>query len=124
MIKPPFIRVIAICVFRHDNRILVFEGFDSVKGTPYYRPLGGGIDSGETSLVAVAREIREETSQEVTDLRWLSMLKGIFAVKQRADHEIVFVYDGRFRDEQLYNRQTNPDHAIRHSAFRRWFPER
>jgi 8-oxo-dGTP pyrophosphatase MutT (NUDIX family) len=102
MIKPPFIRVIAICVFQCNNRILVFEGFDSAKGTPFYRPLGGGIDPGETSIAAVAREIREETGQEVTDLRLLGVLESIFTVEQRAGHEIVFVYDGRFCDEQVY----------------------
>lgn len=106
MIKPPFIRVIAICVFQHNNRILVFEGFDSVKGTPFYRPLGGGVDPGETSLAAVAREIREETGQEVMDLRLLGVLESIFTVEQRAGHEIVFVYDGRFCDEQVYHQAT------------------
>lgn len=106
MIKPPFIRVIAICVFQHNNHILVFEGFDSVKGTPFYRPLGGGVDPGETSLAAVVREIREETGQEVTDLRLLGVLESIFTVDQRTGHEIVFVYDGRFCDEQIYHQTT------------------
>ena len=49
MSKPPFIRVIAICVFRIAERILVFEAFDSVKETPFYRPLGGGVEPGETT---------------------------------------------------------------------------
>jgi len=55
MIKPSFIRVIAICIFRRGNRILV-EAFDSVKGSPYYRPLGGGIEPGETSETTLIRE--------------------------------------------------------------------
>ena len=49
--KAPFIRVIAICLFRHDDRILVFEGFDEVKGTHFYRPLGGGVDVGVLALL-------------------------------------------------------------------------
>lgn len=102
MIKPPFIRVIAICIFRRGNRILV-EAFDSVKGSPYYRPLGGGIEPGETSETALIREIREEINQEITDLRLLGVLENIFTVEQRIGHEIVFVYDGRFCDEQVYN---------------------
>lgn len=33
------IRVVAICVFHRNGRILIFDGFDAVKGTHYYRPL-------------------------------------------------------------------------------------
>lgn len=102
MHKPPFIRVIAICTFLRDNRILVFEGFDAVKGTHFYRPLGGGVDPGETSEAAVIREIREESGQAITDLRLLGVLESIFTVGERAGHEIVFVYDGRFCDESVY----------------------
>jgi len=43
------IRSIAICVFRHKNHILVAEGYDPVKDEYFYRPLGGGIEFGETS---------------------------------------------------------------------------
>ncbi len=64
--KAESIQVIAICVFGRDDNILVFDGFDSVKGLPLYRPLGGGIEPGETSQEAVAREIHEELGLEVT----------------------------------------------------------
>lgn len=103
MHKPPFIRVIAICTFQRDNRILVFEAFDPVKGTPFYRPLGGGVEPGETSADALIREIREELDQEITDLRLLGVLESLFTVGERAGHEIVFVYDGRFCDEGVYD---------------------
>lgn len=102
-IKPSHIRVIAICVFRRGNHILVFEAFDPAKGTPFYRPLGGGVDPGETSEAAVIREIREEINQEITDLRLLGVLESIFTVGERAGHEIVFVYAGRFCDATVYD---------------------
>jgi hypothetical protein len=40
------IRPIAICVFRHKDRILVAEGYDPVKKQTFYRPLGGVIEFG------------------------------------------------------------------------------
>ncbi|MEZ4868818.1 MAG: NUDIX hydrolase [Caldilineaceae bacterium] len=104
--RPSFIRVVAICVFRQDDRILVFEGFDERKNSYFYRPLGGGVEAGETSEVAVCREIREEVGAEVTDLRLLGVIENIFTVNGRAGHEIVFVYDGRFVEQHLYTQES------------------
>ena len=96
--------MIAICVFRSGDRILVFEAFDSVKGTPFYRPLGGGVDAGETTHDAIVREIREEIDAEITDLQLLGVLENLFNLEGEPGHEIVFVYDGRFIDETVYER--------------------
>lgn len=100
--KPAFIRVIAICLLRRNDRILVFEGYDHNSNTHFYRPLGGGVDAGETSAEAVTRELQEEIGAEVTDLQLLGVLESLFTVNERAGHEIVFVYDGRLVDESLY----------------------
>jgi ADP-ribose pyrophosphatase YjhB (NUDIX family) len=100
MSKP--IRVVALCVFRKDDSILVFEGFDSVSGTPFYRPLGGGVERGESTKQAIIREIREEIEAEVTDLELLGTLESIFTLEGQLGHEIVFVYQGRFADENAY----------------------
>lgn len=102
--KLPHIRVIALCVFRRDGRILVFEGYDSVKHTHFFRPLGGGIEPNETSHTAVAREIKEELDLEATDFVLLGVLENIFTLDGLPKHEIVFVYDGRFVDETVYAR--------------------
>jgi uncharacterized protein (DUF952 family)/8-oxo-dGTP pyrophosphatase MutT (NUDIX family) len=104
-VKPKRIRVIAICAVRSRGRILVFEGFDSVKGTHYYRPLGGGLDPGETSEAAARREVREEIGLDVTDLHLLGVLENVFHLDGEPFHEIVFVYDGRFQDEQAETRE-------------------
>jgi NADH pyrophosphatase NudC (nudix superfamily) len=58
-----YIRVIAICVFRHDDKILVFEAYDTIDKKPFYRPLGGAVEFGETTETAIKREIREEIGQ-------------------------------------------------------------
>jgi len=72
------IRAIAICLFLNGDRVLVNEALDPVKGLRFCRPLGGGIQFGETGAQAVAREIREEIGAKVTDVRYIGTLENIF----------------------------------------------
>jgi ADP-ribose pyrophosphatase YjhB (NUDIX family) len=99
-----YIRVIAICVFRHGDKILVFEHYDKSKSTPFYRPLGGGVEFGETTGQTLKREIKEEIGQEITDLKLLTVLENIFTLEGETGHEIVYVYDARFTDPSVYKR--------------------
>ncbi len=96
------IRPIALCVFLNNNRILVFEGHDPIKSETYYRPLGGGIEFGEISEVAVRREIMEELHSEIEDLKYLGMLESIFTVNGKPSHEFVMIYDGALKMSGLY----------------------
>ena len=117
--QPEKIRVITICVFRHGNLILAAEGWDPVKGEQFYRPLGGGLEFGESSREAVAREIREEVGAEVEGLHYLGMLENIFTHHGRRGHEIVLVYDGTFVDRSLYERTifTVEENGLQYTAF-------
>ncbi|HLF70446.1 MAG TPA: NUDIX domain-containing protein [Actinomycetota bacterium] len=94
--------MIALFVIRRDDSILVFEAFDSAMGSPFYRPLGGGVKRGETSEAAIVREIREELSLEIMDLHLLGTLENIFTYEGELGHEAVFVYEGRFADTASY----------------------
>ena len=100
----PFIRVIAICIFRHDDHILVAEGFDTIANLPFYRPLGGTVEFGERTEDTVVREIDEELGEAVTDLRLITVLENLFVGEGAPAHEIVFVYDGQFVDRSVYDR--------------------
>ena len=100
--RATFIRPIAICLFYNNNRILVFEGYDSVKDSTFCRPLGGGIEPGEFSRDAVAREIREELGVEIENLRLLTVIENIFTFEGDPWHEIVFIFDASFVDTSLY----------------------
>jgi 8-oxo-dGTP pyrophosphatase MutT (NUDIX family) len=100
----PRIRPLVICVFHYRGRILVQREFDPVKKQEFYRPLGGGIEFGETSVAAIQREIREELSLEATSLRLIGTLDNIFTYAGRAGHEIVQVFDGEFDDRSVYER--------------------
>ena len=96
------IRPLAICVFLDNDRILVAEGYDPIKQQTFYRPLGGGIEFGETSADTVRRELKEELNVEVGKLRYLGTLENIFVFNGTPGHEIVMVYDGVLVDSGLY----------------------
>jgi 8-oxo-dGTP pyrophosphatase MutT (NUDIX family) len=96
------IRPLAICVFRHNEHILVAEGYDPIKRQSFYRPLGGGIEFGETSEQTIHRELLEEIGAEVCELRYLGTLENIFVFNGAAGHEIVQVYDGALANAGLY----------------------
>ena len=104
------IRPIAICLFRHGARVLVSESYDSIKQDYFCRPLGGGIEFGETSRAAIVREIKEEIGAAVENLRLVGVLENIFVYEGQHGHEIVFVYDAEFVDKTLYE-QTEIDYC-------------
>jgi 8-oxo-dGTP pyrophosphatase MutT (NUDIX family) len=104
-VKPGKVRPLAICVFQHNNRIFVSEGYDEVKRETFYRPLGGRIEFGEYSHQTIVRELREEIGAEVANLRYLGTLENIFTYNGKPGHEIVLVYDGEFVDNSLYERE-------------------
>ena len=86
---PKRIRPLAICVFHRNGRIIVNKSYDPVKHETFYRPLGGGIEFGETSAQAVEREIEEEIGAKVTKLQLLGTLENIFTYLGDPGHEIV-----------------------------------
>lgn len=114
------IRPIVICIFSHNGRILVVEGYDPTKHQIFYRPLGGGIEFGEPGQKALIREIWEELDTAVTNLHYLATLENIFTFNGQPGHEIVLVYDGRFEDQSLYQRpliKGREDNGQRFTAF-------
>ncbi len=100
---PDHIRPIVICLFRHGDRILVADSYDSHSQDYFCRPLGGGIEFGESSQQALQREIREELGAEITALQLLGVLENIFTYQGQPGHEVVFVYDAEFSDRRLYD---------------------
>lgn len=98
------IRVIVICIFRKGDLILVFEGFDELKQEYYYRPIGGGIEYGETSSEALEREVLEEIGATITNLDFLGTFENIFTYNGDLGHEIVFVYNAEFIEKSFYDK--------------------
>lgn len=100
--KKGIIRPLVICIFQKDDSILVAEGYDSVKGEYYYRPIGGGIEYGEKSAEALIREVQEEIETDIFNLKYLGTVENIFTFNGEVGHEIVQVYDASFVDISFY----------------------
>ncbi|MDM5248026.1 NUDIX hydrolase [Lysinibacillus sp. G4S2] len=112
------IRAIAICIFRKGDSILVAEGFDEVKRDHYYRPIGGGIEYGETSSKAIKREVLEEIGANINNLNYLGTLENIFTYNGDLGHEVVFVYDAEFVEKSFYEKPSFFGHEDNGATFK------
>ncbi|MEU1844024.1 NUDIX hydrolase [Micromonospora sediminicola] len=104
MTSPPHIRAVAVAVVRRGDDLLVFEAHDATKRETFYRPLGGGVEFGESAAEAVRRELREELAVELSGVELLGVLENIFTAFGRAGHEIVFVFSADLADPSIYER--------------------
>lgn len=95
------IKTKAICLFRHQDRILVAEYTRPHRDQPFYRPLGGTIEHGENSELALQREIYEELQTSVKNLKRLGVIENIYE-NQGQKHEILFIFDGELENEEFY----------------------
>lgn len=114
------IRPLALCLFWHQGKLLVFRGYDPVKRRSFYRPAGGEIDFREAAHEAVVREIREELGAKVADVKLLGVLENIFTFLGKPGHEIIFVFNGRFMDRRFYQKTLLQGKAEKRSYEARW----
>ena len=117
------IRAIIICIIRKGDSIFVFEGYDHVKDQTFYRPLGGGIDFGESSSKALQREFKEEINAELINLCYMQTLENIFTCYGKTGHEVVIIYEGEFADKSLYSKNIVVGREDNGDAFKAlWMP--
>jgi len=102
MHKAGEIRVIVLALIRDDNRIFVSEGYDAAKHSYFYRSLGGGVEFGETSRVALEREFQEEIQAKLTNIRYLTCIENLFIYNDQQGHEIIQLYQCDFADSRFY----------------------
>ncbi|EXB25322.1 NUDIX domain protein [Acinetobacter baumannii 1437282] len=96
------IKTKALCIFRYQDKVLLSQGYDPSKDEIYFRPIGGGIEFGETSTQAIVREVFEEIQQQIRKSRLLGVLENLFTFDGQQGHEIVFVYEAEFIDSHIY----------------------
>ena len=81
------IRPISISIIRKDASILVYERQDDTTGEKFYRLVGGCIEFGESSNIALKREFKEELSLDIEDTELISVFESIFTFNSHKMHE-------------------------------------
>lgn len=104
MFEDKKIRSLAVCIIKHDGKLLSGIGHDSVKKDTFYRLLGGGIEFGEWAEDALKREFGEELGTDLENIKYLTTLENIFTYEGKTGHEIVFVFQGELSNKELYER--------------------
>lgn len=99
------IRILSLGIVKHDDRILMSQGFDPAKQQNFYRALGGGVNFGETSREALIREFQEEIQAEITNIKYLGCLENIFVFNDKQGHEIIQIYQCDFVEPRFYQTQ-------------------
>lgn len=95
----------AVCIVKHEGKLLAGIGQDSVMNKTFYRLLGGGIEFGEKAEEALKREFREELGTDLENVKFVTTLENIFTYEGERGHEIVMVFEGGLADKSLYDKQ-------------------
>ncbi|MBE9080062.1 NUDIX domain-containing protein [Romeria aff. gracilis LEGE 07310] len=102
MAKSQRIRPIALGLIEHQGHLFVSSGQDRVTGQTFYRCLGGGIDFGETSQAALAREFLEEIQAALKNIEYLTCIDNIFTLNDKPGHELLQLFRCEFVDSKFY----------------------
>jgi ADP-ribose pyrophosphatase YjhB (NUDIX family) len=76
----------------------VLKASDPSDGRTFHRLIGGSVELGERSEVAVVREVAEELRATLLEPRLLGVLESVFTYDGEPGHEVVFVYAGRLAE--------------------------
>ena len=103
---PSIVRPIAIGIVRRGDELLLMvvrSDDGAIKG---YRPLGGSIEFGERAADALKREFIEELGLAIAEPALLTVLENLYSHHGAAGHEIVFVFEAAFADDDAYRRES------------------
>lgn len=93
------IRPVVLGLAVRNNKLLVSEGFDTVKNETFYRCLGGGIEFLEKSEDALKREFLEEIKKNIIIKNFLGISENIFTYEGKRAHELILFYSIEISDE-------------------------
>lgn len=83
-------------IITHNNKILLHKD----QRDPYYALVGGRVEIGESSEETIKREIVEELGKEIEIIGYISTIENFFKAKNKKFHEITFVYQAEFKNEE------------------------
>lgn len=83
-------------VIIHNNKVLLHRNTNE----NHYALMGGRIAIGENSADAVKREYKEELGKDVDIIGYVSTVENFFENKGSKYHEIMFVYQLEFLNEE------------------------
>jgi ADP-ribose pyrophosphatase YjhB (NUDIX family) len=92
------IRPVAIGLLRDGDRLLVAEVRNDDGGLKGWRPLGGGIEFGETARDALRREFLEELGVDVEITGDPMIFENLYEHADHTGHEIIFAYPVQVAD--------------------------
>jgi ADP-ribose pyrophosphatase YjhB (NUDIX family) len=97
MVERSYIRVKAMAYLPNaaGTHHAVLRGHDPDGDRVFHRLLGGSVELGERSSVAIVREIAEELEATLVQPELLGVVENVFTYDGELGHEVVFVYAGR-----------------------------
>jgi 8-oxo-dGTP pyrophosphatase MutT (NUDIX family) len=99
------IRPLALGAVRDGDELMLAEHYDPEEEYTFYRPLGGGIEFGEHSEEAVAREFDEELGVELDTVEYVETYERTFSFAESVGHEIWQLYEVSIVEDWPYERE-------------------
>lgn len=97
------IRTTVLGIVRRDDEYLV-QRLTAPDEGDFHRPIGGGVEFGETSGEALEREFREELDVAVSAGPTVGTVENLFTWDGEQQHEVVIARAAEFEDDALYDR--------------------
>lgn len=88
----------------------------------FYRPLGGTIELGETSIDALKREFMEEIGAEINIVNYIACIENIYSINGITRHELTQLYEAELVNESLYEKESIPVNENGRKSEAKWIP--